>query len=74
MITAIAALITAVVTPIVAILVIRVHREVRTLNESTIGQLAAKAETTRILAKKAAGEPLTEKEQRHIAADNGGSL
>ena len=51
--------------------------QVTTLNESTIGQLAAAIETARIEAKESAGRMLTDKEQRHIDADpatNGGAL
>ena len=74
-IAAVAALVTAVATPLVAYLVLRVHREVRTLNESTGGQLLAANETRRIYAKQAAGESLTEQEKRHIdTATSGGSL
>lgn len=42
--------------------------EVVTLNESTIGELAAKNETLLVLARKAAGYPLTAKQQRHLDA------
>lgn len=54
-----------------------VQNEVKTMNESTIGQLAASIETVRIETKEAAGKSLTTKEQRHLEADpaaNGGSL
>lgn len=43
--------------------------QVVTLNESTIGQLAASIETVRITAKEATGQHLTDKEQRHVDAD-----
>jgi hypothetical protein len=51
-----------------------VHHEVRTLNEATIGELAAKIETRRIEAKQAEGELLTAQEQRHIHNETGGDL
>lgn len=63
-IVAIGSLVTAVGGVVVAIMVNRVHKEVRTLNESTPGELDAATETRRIEAIPRAER--TAKEQRHI--------
>ena len=77
-ITAVAALVVAMGTCTATILVAlrstsqkvdAVMGQVTTLNESTLGQLAAAIETVRIQKKEAAGEHITANEQRHVAAE-----
>lgn len=70
-----------VATVVVMVLLVRINRkvdavmgEVRTFNESTIGGLANAIETLRVETKQSTGKPLTPKEQRHIDAEDGGSL